>query len=128
MRDDTKRTLIYTPDASRALALLGNTPDAYGQTWHLPSDDDRVTLRKFVDIAADTFETEPRLDILKKWQLKLASLFSKRAAGAVELLPRYAVDNIFVSDKFKARFPEFQVTSIASGLEEIRRERAGAEW
>ena len=128
LRDDTKRTLIYTPDASRALALLGNTPDAYGQTWHLPSDDDRVTLRKFVDIAADTFETEPRLDILKKWQLKLASLFSKRAAGAVELLPRYAVDNIFVSDKFKARFPEFQVTSIASGLEEIRRERAGAEW
>lgn len=30
------RTLIWTPDASRALALLGNTPDAYGQTWHLP--------------------------------------------------------------------------------------------
>ena len=39
LRDDTLRSLIYTPDASRAMALLGNTPDAYGQTWHLPCDD-----------------------------------------------------------------------------------------
>ena len=41
VRDDTRRTLIWTPDASRALAALGNTPDAFGQTWHLPCDDDR---------------------------------------------------------------------------------------
>ena len=23
-------------DASRATALIGNTPDTFGQTWHLP--------------------------------------------------------------------------------------------
>lgn len=34
VRDDTKRTLIWTPDASRALAAVGNAPDAFGQTWH----------------------------------------------------------------------------------------------
>lgn len=28
-----KRSLIWTPDASRATALIGNTPDAFGQTW-----------------------------------------------------------------------------------------------
>ena len=33
--DNVVRTLIYTPDASRATALIGNTPDTYGQTWHL---------------------------------------------------------------------------------------------
>ena len=43
VRDDTLRTLIWTPDASRALALLGNTPEAYGQTWHLPCCDERLT-------------------------------------------------------------------------------------
>lgn len=32
VRDDKRRTLIWTPDASRALARLGNTPDAFGQT------------------------------------------------------------------------------------------------
>lgn len=29
--DCTRRSLIWTPDASRALAILGNTPDAFGQ-------------------------------------------------------------------------------------------------
>ena len=28
----------YTPDAARAVALLGNTPDAFNQVWHLPTD------------------------------------------------------------------------------------------
>lgn len=29
LKDDTLRTLIWAPDASRAMALIGNTPDAY---------------------------------------------------------------------------------------------------
>ncbi|EGF47157.1 hypothetical protein AAULR_26116, partial [Lacticaseibacillus rhamnosus MTCC 5462] len=37
LNDQTLRTLIWTPDASRAMALIGNTPDAYNQTWHLPT-------------------------------------------------------------------------------------------
>ena len=48
VRDDTRRTLIWTPDASRGLAILGNTTDAYGQTWHLPCCDERPTYRQFV--------------------------------------------------------------------------------
>lgn len=39
--DRVVRSLIWTPDASRAMALLGNTPDAYGRTWHLPIDPQR---------------------------------------------------------------------------------------
>ena len=30
LRDDTRRTLVWTPDASRAMALIGNTPAAFG--------------------------------------------------------------------------------------------------
>ncbi|WP_232786050.1 MerR family DNA-binding transcriptional regulator [Shewanella algae] len=37
LNDKAKRSLIYTPDASRAMALLGNTQDTYRQTWHLPA-------------------------------------------------------------------------------------------
>lgn len=89
LRDDTLRSLIYTPDTSRAMALPGNTPDAYGQTWHLPCDDDRLTYRAFIERAA-------------------------------ELLPRYETDNIFVSDRFKTRFPDFSVTTFREGLASIR--------
>lgn len=124
LRDDALRSLIYTPDASRAMALLGNTPDAYGQTWHLPCDDHRLTYRQFVEAAAQTFKTQPRYTVLKKWQLSLAGFFSQRIRDAGELLPRYGQDNIFVSDKFKKRFPEFKVTSIRKGLAAIQSEQS----
>jgi nucleoside-diphosphate-sugar epimerase len=124
LRDDTLRTLIYTPDASRAMALLGNTTDAYNQTWHLPCDDQRLNYREFIAMAADIFAVEPHYTVLKKWQLKLAGLFSPTIRDAAELLPRYAVDNLFNSDKFKARFPDFPVTSYRQGLSLIA---AGAQ-
>ncbi len=119
LRDDTLRSLIYTPDASRAMALLGNTPDAYGQTWHLPCDDDRLTYRQFIALAAGSFGVEARYTVLKRWQLKLAGLVSSTVRDAAELLPRYDADNIFVSDKFKRRFPDFEVTTYRQGLQAI---------
>ncbi|MGE0341116.1 MAG: NAD-dependent epimerase/dehydratase family protein [Xanthobacteraceae bacterium] len=120
LRDDTRRSLIYTPDASRAMALLGNTPDAYGQTWHLPCYDNRLTYRAFIELAAAQFGTAPRYRVIKRWQLRLAGLFSRTIRDAAELLPRYESDNIFVSDKFKTRFPDFRVTTFREGLASIR--------
>lgn len=122
LRDDTRRSLIYTPDASRAMAWLGNAPDAFGQTWHLPCDDDRLTYRQFIELAAGVFGVEPRYRVLERWQLKLAGLFSSTIRDAAELLPRYECDNVFVSDKFKSRFPDFPVTTFRQGLEAIARE------
>lgn len=123
LRDDTLRTFIFTPDASRAMALLGNTADAFNQTWHLPCDDNRLTYRQFIVLAADVFGVEPDYTILKKWQMKLAGLVNKTARDAAELLPRYEVDNIFVSDKFKKRFPDFRVTTLREGLRAIWQEQ-----
>lgn len=124
LRDDTLRSLIFTPDASRAMALLGNTPDAYGQTWHLPIDDQRLTYRQLIELAADIFKVDPHYTVVKSWPLKLGGLFSKTIRDAAELLPRYKVDNIFVSDKFKQRFPQFKVTTLQQGLTAIKNEKS----
>nr|WP_158118423.1 NAD-dependent epimerase/dehydratase family protein [Vibrio cidicii] len=114
--DKTLRTLIFTPDASKAMALLGNTPDAYGQTWHLPCDDNRLTYKQLIDIASDILKANCDYIVLKNWQLKLLSFVSKPVRETQELLPRYGADNLFVSDKFKARFPDFEITSYRDGL------------
>ncbi|MBX3170392.1 MAG: NAD-dependent epimerase/dehydratase family protein [Candidatus Eremiobacteraeota bacterium] len=127
LRDDTLRSLIYTPDASRALALLGNTPGAYGETWHLPCDDRRLTYRQLVHLAAEIFGTTPKYRIVKRWQLWLASFFSKQVRDAAELLPRYEADNLFVSDKFKQRFPDFRVTTLREGLRAIHLQGKNAD-
>ncbi|MFT3814241.1 MAG: NAD-dependent epimerase/dehydratase family protein [Acidovorax sp.] len=120
VRDDTRRTLIWTPDASRALAALGNAPDAFGQTWHLPCCDDRPTYKEFVAMACEVFGREPAYTVIGPWVLAAAGLFSKQVGEIKELLPRYGQDNLFDSAKFKRRFPEFEVTTYRQGLERIR--------
>ena len=122
VRDDTRRTLIWTPDASRALALLGNTPDAFGQTWHLPCCDERPTYRQFVTLACEAFGTAVAYRVLGRWTLTAAGLFSRQVREIRELLPRYAQDNLFDSTRFKQRFPEFGVTSYREGIAAFHRE------
>jgi len=119
VRDDTLRTLIWTPDASRALAALGNAPDAFGQTWHLPCDDDRLTYRQFVALAAEVGGRKADYRVLGKWLLTAAGLVSPQVRELRELLPRYAQDNLFDSSKFKQRFAAFEVTRYRQGLEPL---------
>ncbi|GAB2730574.1 NAD-dependent epimerase/dehydratase family protein [Comamonas sediminis] len=119
VRDDTLRTLIWTPDASRAMAIIGNTEDAYGQTWHLPCWDERLTYQAFVHLAATTFGVAPRYRVLSHWALVAASWVSKPVRELRELLPRYAHDLVFDSSKFRRRFPHFVVTSYEQGLRHI---------
>lgn len=126
VRDDRLRTLIWTPDASRALARLGSTPDAYGQTWHLPVDDDRPTYREFVSLAADAFGRDAGYSVIPRWALNAAGVVSAQAREIRELLPRYEHDNRFDSTKFTTRFPDFRVTTYREGLGIISAEtRAG---
>ncbi|WP_280171643.1 SDR family oxidoreductase [Agrobacterium pusense] len=122
VRDDTRRTLIWTPDASRALAVLGNTTDAFGQSWHLPCCDDRPTYKEFVAMAGTAFGRATSYRVLPKWVLTAAGLFSAEVREIRELLPRYEQDNLFDSTKFKRRFPEFEVTTYRKGTELIHRE------
>lgn len=124
VRADTRRTLIWTPDASRALASLGNAPDAFGQTWHLPCCDDRPTYKQFVAMACEVFGRDAAYTVVGKWVLVAAGIFSRQAREMKELLPRYEHDNLFDSTKFKRRFPQFEVTAYRRGLELIHREGA----
>ncbi|MEG3614103.1 NAD-dependent epimerase/dehydratase family protein [Isoptericola haloaureus] len=122
VRDDRRRTLVWTPDASRGLATLGNTPDAFGQTWHLPVSDGRPTYRELVATANEVFDRDAGHTVVPRWALTAAGLVSTQVRELAELLPRYAHDNLFDATKFAARFPEFEVTPYRRGLEIIREE------
>lgn len=115
----TQRSLIWTPDASRAIALIGNTPDAYGQTWHLPIDPERLTYQDMITIASQITGNKIRSMTVPRWVFKLGGLVSPAVREAEELLPRYRQDNIFDSSKFTARFPDFQTTSYRQGLSHL---------
>ncbi|MBM7617426.1 nucleoside-diphosphate-sugar epimerase [Weissella uvarum] len=118
LSDSVLRTLIWTPDASRALALLGNTPEAYGQTWHLPT----APSLSYKDIIAKTGKIigqDIKYSVVPMWAFKLASYFNDNAKELLELLPRYKYDNVFKSDKFQKQFPNFKITSFDEGIRQI---------
>lgn len=116
--DQTLRTLIWTPDASRAMALIGNTSDSYGQTWHLPCDE-QITYQRMIELIQEITGEEVKYKVIKMWQFKLGSLFNKSIKELQELLPRYKWDNIFSSHKFKQRFPDFEITTFEKGIKTI---------
>ena len=118
-----KRSLIWTPDASRATALIGNTPDAYGQTWHLPIDESHPTYEGFIALASETYGKELKYSVVPKWVFQIGAWFNPKVQELLELLPRYAYDNLFDDLKFRKRFPDFQATTYKQGIEIIRNEQ-----
>lgn len=101
------------------MGLIGNTPDAYGQTWHLPIDQDRLTYREMIAIASEVTDRKISFSTIPLAVFKLAGLFNEKAKEASELMPRYGVDNIFDTSKFTARFPDFRVTTYREGITQI---------
>ncbi len=125
LSDQKIRSLIWTPDASRATALIGNTPDTYGQTWHLPIDDHRLNYKELIALVAEVYGKELKYTVISKFILSIGALFNKQIKELQELLPRYASDNVFEVSKFKNRFPEFKITTYKEGIAYIKAEQEG---
>ncbi|WP_036153170.1 NAD-dependent epimerase/dehydratase family protein [Maribacter forsetii] len=121
--DTILRTLIWTPDASKAMALIGNTPNVYNQTWHLPCDDNRLTYEQLIALTSKIYGKQFSYTVVPKIAFKIGGIFKSQMKELKELLPRYKHDNIFVSTKFKNRFPDFEVTTYQEGIEQIKNEQ-----
>jgi hypothetical protein len=105
------------------MALIGNTANVYGQTWHLPCDDSRLTYKALISLASEVYQESFSYSVVKMWMFNLAAVFNKQAKELQELLPRYRYDNIFISEKFKTRFPDFKVTTYREGVTFIKDEQ-----
>jgi len=99
-----KHSFTYTPDAGKATALLGNTPSAYNQTWHLPTDMNILTGQQFVEIAAKSLNVKPKITVLPKLMIQMAGLFNPLIKESVEMLYQYDSEYIFDSGKFDKAF------------------------
>jgi nucleoside-diphosphate-sugar epimerase len=73
---DKIHTYTFTPDAGKATALLGNTADAYNQVWHLPTTKEKLTTRQWIELIAKEITTEPKIQKVPKWMLRLLGIFN----------------------------------------------------
>ena len=108
--------MIFTPDAGKATAILGNTPDAYSQVWNLPTDPHPITGKEFIEMASIYFKAKPGVQTAPKWMIKLMGLFVPAMKESVEMLYQNEFPYLFSSEKFANRFPDFKLTSYEEGI------------
>jgi nucleoside-diphosphate-sugar epimerase len=113
-----KHSYTYTPDAGKATALLGNTDEAYGQVWHLPTASDPFTGREWIDAIAKAMGKQAKVQIAPKWLLRILGLFNPLMKELVEMFYQYDRDYVFLSTKFESKFNQ-KATPYLEGINEI---------
>lgn len=115
---DHIHSFTYTPDASRATAMLGNTSDAYGDVWHLPTAPEPPTGKQWVEMVAAELGARPRVQVATNLMLSIVGIFSPSLREVKEMAYQYDRDYDFRSDKFNRRF-EFQPTQYEQGVKAV---------
>ena len=113
-----KHSFIYTPDAAKATALLGNTPDSYNQVWHLPTNEHSLSGQEWLDLFNKEMNTNKKISILPMFLIRILGLFMPFMREMPEMMYQYDQDYFFDSTKFKKRF-DFTPTSYQTGVKQI---------
>ena len=105
----------YTPDAGKATALLGNTPDAYNQVWHLPTSHEKMTGKQWITAIAQAMNVPPRFQVLPVWMMGILGIFMPQIKELSDIAYQSDRDYFFDSSKFEKRF-QFSPTPTAIGI------------
>jgi nucleoside-diphosphate-sugar epimerase len=97
-------TFTYTPDAGRAVAVLGRSPEAFGQTWHLPTSRELLTGEEFVRLACELAGRPYRLQVAPGWLLRAMGIFNPVLRENQEMMYQFEQDYQFDSSKIEAAY------------------------
>lgn len=114
---DYLHNFTFTPDAAKAVALLGNTGKAFGQVWHLPTAKP-VSMRKWIETAAKEIGVKPKIRVVPKLMIHAMGLFNPIMKEFVEMLYQYDRDYYFDSSKFENEFNVLPQT-IETGIKQV---------
>jgi len=114
---DKLHSFTYTPDAAKAVAVLGNTPDTWNQVWHMPTSAEKLTAGQIIDLFNKEMGTSKKVQVLPVWMLKLLGIFIPILREMPEMMYQNDRDYFFDSSKFNNRF-SFTPTSYAQGVKQ----------
>jgi nucleoside-diphosphate-sugar epimerase len=97
-------TFTYTPDAGKAVAVLGRSEPAYGQTWHLPTSQEPMTGERFVRLACELAARPYKLQVVPPWMLWLMGVFLPVLRENSEMMYQFEYDYRFDSSKIEAHY------------------------
>lgn len=112
---DHKHSFTYTKDAAAATALLGNTEDAFGEVWHLPTASNPPTGKEWVERIAKELNVKPEYRVASKFVVRILGFFVPIMREMVEMVYEYDRDYVFESSKFEKKFG-LEPTSYEDGI------------
>ena len=119
--------MSYTPDLAKGTAILGNTPDAYNQTWNLPTDSEKITGEGWVNLFAKEINVSNKYQVLPNWLLRVLGLFIPIMKELPEMNYQYDRDYFFDSSKFNKRFnytPTKNAIAVKQTVEKLTQKNA----
>ena len=121
--DRVKHSFIYVPDAGKATALLGNTPDAYNQIWNLPVDRKSLNAKQWIHLFAKEMNVSEKYQLIPAWMVRLLGYFIPFMKEFYEMRYQFDRDYFFDSTKFENYF-KYKPTTYAEGIKEILKEQS----
>ena len=99
-----KHSLTFTEDAAKGTALLGNTPDAFNQVWHLPTIKTPLTGKEWIELVAKEMNARPGISVFSVWIMAVLGVFVPIMKEFHEMAYQYNREYNFDSSKFEKRF------------------------
>ncbi len=118
MNADKKHSFIFTPDAAKATSILGNTPDAFNQVWHLPTDKNTLTANELIAMFNREMNLSKKVRVVPMFLIRIMGLFIPLMREMPEMMYQYDRDYVFDSGKFERRF-NFTPTTYAEGIKQV---------
>jgi len=101
---DVLHSFTYSKDIGKALALLGNTTDAYSQVWHLPTTGEKLTSRQWIELMMKTMNVQKKIRTIPTSLLGIIGLFVPILKELKDVSYQLDRDYYFNSSKFNKRF------------------------
>ncbi|MEM9723149.1 MAG: hypothetical protein AAGA10_28030 [Bacteroidota bacterium] len=105
-------------ELAKALALLGNSPESFNQTWHLPTASPALIGKEWIEAFAQALGVKPKYWEVGRRMTRFLELFSKEMREIPKMLYQNTQNYVFDSTKFTSHF-EWKPTPYQEGIRQV---------
>ncbi len=99
-KPECKHSFIYTKDAAKATAILGNDSNAFNRVWHLPVSSQTLSVQEWINLFAIEMGVPAKYSSIPAGMLGFLGLFVPIMRELKEMAYQFDRDYVFDSSNF----------------------------
>ena len=108
---DMPHTYTYIKDFAKGLVILGESEEALGEAWHIPSDK-TITTRQLISMIYKEAGTTPKFQVASRGLVTFLGIFNKTMREFKEMLYLYEKPFVVNHSKFVNKFGDHSTSHI----------------